>query len=263
MHKNHRIMRSWQYHCCQHCRIQRSVFFWGGGKVWWRGPNLPPFSSFSTDLGHFILRLLNFDIYFLFHVKFSSLFSRLGGAKRATLGLWGGGGENDPNCPPPLDPPVVVSDLSVICLSVFESAPPALTLSLHSVTRRETVPHSNRAIRKATSSELGTHSGQLQLTVRCRAGTAGRHVRAADQSLTQQFKGTGAGNQMANGGDVTLQDQLVHFTPSQFPEHGRHMLTRRPRPVTMRTPKFITFCRWCLWVELHPPHTVRQYHRCG
>ena len=94
-------------------------------------------------------------------------------------------------------------------LSVIGSAPLALTLHLHSITRGETVPQSDRAIRKAAPSELGTHSGQLQLTVRCRASTAGRHVRAADQSLTQQFRGTGASNQMANGGDVTLQDQLT------------------------------------------------------
>ena len=40
-------------------------FFWGGGKSWRRGPKLPPFSSFSTDLGHFILKLLNFDIFML------------------------------------------------------------------------------------------------------------------------------------------------------------------------------------------------------
>ena len=46
------------------------LFFLGGGggggvegKFWRRGPNLPPFSSFSTDLGQFILILLNFDIY--------------------------------------------------------------------------------------------------------------------------------------------------------------------------------------------------------
>ena len=38
-------------------------FFWGGA-VLAEGPNLPPFTSFSTDLGHFILNLLNFDIYF-------------------------------------------------------------------------------------------------------------------------------------------------------------------------------------------------------
>ena len=70
-------------------------FFWGGTKFWRRGPYLPPFSSFSTDLGHFILKLLNFDIYFLFHVKFLSLFSRFAEAKQVILGLGGmtmGGG---------------------------------------------------------------------------------------------------------------------------------------------------------------------------
>ena len=64
----------------------------GGTKSWRRGPNLPPFSSFSTDLGHFILKSLNLDIYFLFYVKFLSLFSRFGVGKQAILGLWGGGG---------------------------------------------------------------------------------------------------------------------------------------------------------------------------
>ena len=44
-------------------RIQRIGL---GGKSWQREPNLPPFSSFSAELGHFILKLLNLDIYFLF-----------------------------------------------------------------------------------------------------------------------------------------------------------------------------------------------------
>ena len=48
-----------------------------GGKLWRRGPNLPPFSIFSTDLGHFILKLLYVDI-ILFYVYFLYLFSRLG-----------------------------------------------------------------------------------------------------------------------------------------------------------------------------------------
>ena len=52
--------------------------FFGGGGFLTEGPNLPPFSSLSTDLGHFILKLPNFDIYFLFYVKFLSLFSRFG-----------------------------------------------------------------------------------------------------------------------------------------------------------------------------------------
>ena len=81
-------------------------FFFGGGEFWRRGPNLPPASSFSTDLGHFILKLLNFDIYFLFYVKFLTLFSRFGGAKQASLGLWGHG----PKCP--LDPPMATCSIA-------------------------------------------------------------------------------------------------------------------------------------------------------
>ena len=46
-----------------HCRIQRTGFE-GRGKFW--GPNLPPLSTFSTDLVHFILTLLNFDFLYLF-----------------------------------------------------------------------------------------------------------------------------------------------------------------------------------------------------
>ena len=38
----------------------------GGGKFWPRGPNLPPFSTFSVNLGHFIWMLLNFDIFCIF-----------------------------------------------------------------------------------------------------------------------------------------------------------------------------------------------------
>ena len=60
--------------------------FFGGANLWRRGSNLPPFSSFSTDVGHFILKLLNFDIYFLFYVQFLSLF---GGGKQDALGLGG------------------------------------------------------------------------------------------------------------------------------------------------------------------------------
>ena len=60
-------------------------FFGGGGQVLAEGPNLPPFSSFSMDLGYFILKLLNFDMYFLFYVKFLSLFSRLGGGRNGPL----------------------------------------------------------------------------------------------------------------------------------------------------------------------------------
>ena len=67
-------------------------FFWGGGKSWRRGPNLLPLSSFSTDLGHFISKLLNFDIDFFILCYILSLFSRFfGGGKQTTLGLWGWG----------------------------------------------------------------------------------------------------------------------------------------------------------------------------
>ena len=37
----------------------------GGGGILAEGPNLPPFLSFSMDLGHFISKMLNFDIYFV------------------------------------------------------------------------------------------------------------------------------------------------------------------------------------------------------
>ena len=53
----------------------------GGGKFWSRGPNLPPFTTFCIDLSHFILKLLNFDIYFLFYVYLY-------------IYLVGGGGQN-------------------------------------------------------------------------------------------------------------------------------------------------------------------------
>ena len=43
--------------------------FWGA-KSWRRGPNLTPFSSFSTDLAHFILKLLNFAFIFYFMLNF-------------------------------------------------------------------------------------------------------------------------------------------------------------------------------------------------
>ena len=44
-----------------------------GGKFWPREPNLPPFSTFSKDFGHFILKRLIFDIcfYFMFIFIFS------------------------------------------------------------------------------------------------------------------------------------------------------------------------------------------------
>ena len=45
-------------------RIQRTGLGW---LIFWpREPNLPPFSTFSTDLGHLILKLLNFDVYVSF-----------------------------------------------------------------------------------------------------------------------------------------------------------------------------------------------------
>ena len=77
-----------------------------GAMSWRRGPNLPPFSSFSTDLGHFILKSLKFAFLFYF-VKFLSLFSRFflgGGGKQATLGLGG-------MAPYPLDPPMFTGKL--------------------------------------------------------------------------------------------------------------------------------------------------------
>ena len=43
--------------------------FWGA-KFWRRGPNLPPFSRFSSDLGHFIWNcwLFTFIFYFMLNV---------------------------------------------------------------------------------------------------------------------------------------------------------------------------------------------------
>ena len=49
------------------------------GKFWRRGPNLPPFSTLSTDLGHFILKLLHFDIFVYFLYLFSRFFFGGGG----------------------------------------------------------------------------------------------------------------------------------------------------------------------------------------
>ena len=60
--------------------------FGEGGKFWPRRPNLPPFSIFSTDLGHFILKLLNFDIFYdVFYLVVGG-----GGAKRTlrAFGAW-------------------------------------------------------------------------------------------------------------------------------------------------------------------------------
>ena len=62
-----------------------------GGQSWRRGPNLPPFSSFSTDLGHCILKLLNFDIYFLFYVEFLRFLDVFLGGQTGHFRPWGGG----------------------------------------------------------------------------------------------------------------------------------------------------------------------------
>ena len=59
-------------------RIQRTVL--GVGEILAEGPNLPPFSSFTTDLGHFILKLLNFAFIFYFMLHFY-----------VYLVVWGGG----------------------------------------------------------------------------------------------------------------------------------------------------------------------------
>ena len=79
---------------CPSCRPsdkgESSGPVWGRDKFWPKGPNLPPFSTLSTDLGHFILKLLNFDIYFLFYVNFLYLFSRFGGTKHTFRALGGG-----------------------------------------------------------------------------------------------------------------------------------------------------------------------------
>ena len=64
-------------HSAATCRPRggSSGSFWGGGtSLGGEGHNLPPFSSFSADLGHSVLKLLNFDIHFLFYVKFLSFF---------------------------------------------------------------------------------------------------------------------------------------------------------------------------------------------
>ena len=60
----------------------------GQGKFWRRGPNLHPFSTFPTDLGHFILKLLNLDIFFYF--MFNLIFIR--------FFCVGGEGANRPLC---------------------------------------------------------------------------------------------------------------------------------------------------------------------
>ena len=76
----------------------RPFFVWGGGELWRRGPNLPPFSIYSTVLGHFILKLLYTDI-ILFYFYFLYLFSRWGGGGGANRPLYGFGEDHGPKCP--------------------------------------------------------------------------------------------------------------------------------------------------------------------
>ena len=90
--------------CLCQGRIQRTVFFFlgGGGSLGGGGLTYPHFQVFPLILGHFILKLLDYDIYFLFYVKFLSLFSRLGRGPNRPLRPLGGHGP----MPPPLDPPM-------------------------------------------------------------------------------------------------------------------------------------------------------------
>ena len=73
--------------------------FWG--KFWLRGPNLSPFSTFSTDLGHFILKMLNFDIIFILFIFYIYLSF---GVKTHSQSVWGA------MAPCPLDPPMPRSE---------------------------------------------------------------------------------------------------------------------------------------------------------
>ena len=75
-----------------HWRIQRTVL---GGQTLSEEPNQTPFSIFSADLLHFILKLLNIDIFI--YVYFLYLFSRLGRPNRP---LYGFGKSHGPKCPP-------------------------------------------------------------------------------------------------------------------------------------------------------------------
>ena len=78
-----------------HGRIQRI----GCGMFWPMGPNLPPFWTLSTDLGHFILKLLNFDVIFVFYLYFFYIYLVVLGTKTYPQSvLWPRG---------PLDPPIV------------------------------------------------------------------------------------------------------------------------------------------------------------
>ena len=82
-------------------------FLGGGGKSWRRGPNLPPLSSFSTDLGHFILTLLYFDIYFFIMLIFKAYFVVGGGGQTGHFRPLGG------MAPYPLDQPMTLRMLNV------------------------------------------------------------------------------------------------------------------------------------------------------
>ena len=69
----------------QQGRIQRTGL---GAKFWPRGPKLPPFSTFFTDLGHFIVKLLNFDVFhfmFIFYIYLVVFW----GAKTYSQSVWG------------------------------------------------------------------------------------------------------------------------------------------------------------------------------
>ena len=69
-----------------HCRIQRTViFFWGGGTSFGWGDLTYSHFQLSPRIWSTFLKLLNFDIYFLFYVYFLYFFSHLDGAKQATL----------------------------------------------------------------------------------------------------------------------------------------------------------------------------------
>ena len=63
-------------------RIQRTGL---AGHVLAEGTYLGQFSNFSTDLGHFIWKLLNFDIYFIFNIYLVVL-----GGPKHTLRAFGG-----------------------------------------------------------------------------------------------------------------------------------------------------------------------------
>ena len=59
------MCNNFSYYTCEICVIKNTRAdpadrFEGGGKFWPMGPYLPPFSTLSTDLGHFVLKLLKF-----------------------------------------------------------------------------------------------------------------------------------------------------------------------------------------------------------